>query len=107
MYEGILEIIAGLAGLGGFVSMLVNILKMVGVVKDGTSDKWFEGINLLAFAVVAVIFFLNVNIDWAQVDDWLKVLSMLFGLVIQLLGGRVTYNTLRGIPVIGYSFKEE
>ena len=103
MYENVLEILAGLAGLGGFISVLVNLLKSVGVVQDGTSEQWFGGINILAFIAVAVVYFLNVDVDWSNIDSWLQALASLIGLVIQLVGGKVAYNNLRGTPVVGYS----
>ena len=41
MLEEILAIIAGMAGLGAFVSMLINLLKAIGLVQDGQADKAF------------------------------------------------------------------
>ena len=45
MLENILMIIAGLAGLGAFVSILINVLKKIGIIKDGQSEQWYQGIN--------------------------------------------------------------
>jgi len=107
--ENVLEIIGGLAGLGGFVSVIVNLLKKAGIVKDGTADQWFEAINLGAFVIVAGVYVWKVDIDWTQVDAWLQALASLLGLVVQVVGGRATYDVLRGVPFVGFSFakKEE
>jgi len=107
MLEDILLLLAGLTGLGGLVSVIVNLLKAVGVVKDGTSETWFQILNLAAFIGVAVIYFVQVNIDWGQLDQWLILLSTLLGYVLQILGGKLTYKAIGGkAPLIGYSFSD-
>ena len=107
MLEEIMLLLAGLAGLGGLISVLVNLLKVVGVVKDGTSEQWVQGFNLVAFVVVAVIYFTKVQVDWAQVDGWLSVLATFIGFVVQLFGSKVTYAVTRGAPVIGFSYSKQ
>ena len=107
MFEQITLIVAGLAGLGGVISILVNLLKMSGVVKPGTSDQWFAGINFAVFTGVAVVYILQYPVNWGQVDEWLRLLAGLLGLLVQMLGGRLTYEVLRGTPVIGYTFQSE
>lgn len=107
MLDDILLLIAGLAGLGGFISVLVNLLKLVGIVKDGTSEKWFQILNLVAFVAVMVIYLMQIQMDWVKVDDWLILLSGLLGYVVQILGGQLTYQTIGGkAPVIGFSFSK-
>lgn len=107
MLDDILLLIAGLAGLGGFISVLVNLLKLVGIVKDGTSEKWFQILNLLAFVGVMVVYLLQIQMDWGKLDDWLILLSALIGYVVQILGGQLTYQTIGGkAPVIGFSFSK-
>lgn len=107
MLDNVLLILAGLTGLGGFISILVNLLKMTGVIKPGTSDKWYGGINLVAFIAVSVVYFINKPVDWGVIDDWLRVFTALIGLVLQMFGGQVTYQVLKGAPLVGYSFDEE
>ena len=108
MLDDILILIAGLSGLGGLISVIVNILKQVGVVKDGTSETWFQILNLIAFVGVAVVYFLKLPLDWGQVDSWLILISAFLGYVAQILGGKLTYKTIGGkAPVIGYLFEDE
>ena len=107
MLEDIMLLLAGLAGLGGFISVLVNLLKALGVVKDGTSQQWVQGFNLVAFVAVAVAYFGKFQVDWAQVDGWLAVLSTFLGFVVQLFGSKVTYMVTKGTPIIGFSYTEE
>ena len=79
-----MRLLAGLAGLGGLISVLVNFLKVVGVVKDGTSEQWVQGFNLVAFIAVAVIYFAEFQVDWAQLDGWLTVMATFIGFIVQL-----------------------
>ena len=107
MLEDILRLLAGLAGLGGLISVLVNLLKAIGVIKDGTSERWVQGFNLVAFIAVAVVYFMKVQVDWAQIDGWLGVLATFIGFVVQLFGSKVTYAVTRGAPVIGFSYSKQ
>lgn len=107
MLEDILRLFAGLAGLGGLISVLVNLLKAIGLVKDGTSEQWVQGFNLVAFIAVAVVYFMKVQVDWAQIDGWLEVLATFLGFVVQLFGSKVTYAVTRGAPVIGFSYSKQ
>ena len=107
MLEDILRLLAGLAGLGGLISVLVNLLKAIGLVKDGPSEQWVQGFNLVAFIAVAVVYFMKVQVDWAQIDGWLGVLATFIGFVVQLFGSKVTYAVTRGAPVIGFSYSKQ
>ena len=107
MLEEIMRLFAGLAGLGGLISVLVNFLKVVGVVKDGTSEQWVQGFNLVAFIAVAVIYFAEFQVDWAQLDGWLTVMATFIGFIVQLLSSKVTYSVTKGLPVIGFSYSNK
>jgi uncharacterized membrane protein len=106
MLENILMIIAGLAGLGAFVSILISVLKKIGVIKDGQSEQWYQGISLFVFLAVTVVYFLKVPIVWSDVNEWLKLLTFILGYVIQILGGQLTYNTIKGTPLLGFSYEK-
>lgn len=105
MYEEILTILGGLAGLGGFISIMVNILKLVGVAKDGTGGVWFQALNLIAFLAVGVVYLSQAKVDWTQIDEWLKVLTLVAGFVVQIFTGQKTYSLTEGAPLIGYRHK--
>ena len=107
MLEEIMLLLAGLGGLGGLISVLVNLLKAIGVVKDGTSERWVQGFNLVAFVAVAVVYFTKVQVDWSQVNDWLSVLATFIGFIVQMFGSKVTYVVTKGAPVIGFSYSNK
>lgn len=107
MLEEILLLLAGLTGLGTLISVIVNLLKIIGIVKDGTSETWYQILNLVAFVGVAVVYFAKLEVDWGQVDQWLILLSALIGYVLQILGGKLTYQTIGGkLPILGYSHSQ-
>jgi len=107
MTEDILALLAGLAGLGGFISILVNVLKSIGVVKDGTSETWVRALNLLSFVAVAVVYFMKVQVEWSLVNGFLVLGSTLLGMILQLFTSTLTYAQVKGIPVIGFSYSEQ
>ena len=107
MLEEILKLIAGMAGLGAFTSMLINLLKAVGLVKDGQADKAFKIADLVVFVVVMVVYLVKVPVDWTQVDQWLVLLTALLGYVVSVFSGEFTHDTIKGTPLIGYSYSEK
>ena len=107
MLENILLILSGLAGLGGFVMIVVNLLKCVGLISDGDSDKWYKILNLGAFTAVAGLYLANVPLDWALVDSWIVLLAAFLGYFLEIFAGQVGYKLLKGTPVIGFSFESK
>ena len=107
MLEEILAIIAGMAGLGAFVSMLINLLKAIGLVQDGQADKAFKVADLIVFVAVMVVYLVKVPVDWTQVDQWLVLLTALFGYVVSIFSGEFTHDTIKGTPLVGYSYSEK
>lgn len=106
MFENVFAILAGLAGLGGLISMLVNVGKALGWIKDGQGGTWFEVLNFIAFVVVGVLYFVEVEVDWSTVDSFLEITASVIGLVLQIGFGKLTYKTVKGGPLIGFSYSE-
>jgi hypothetical protein len=46
-------------------------------------------------------------VDWAQVDEWLVLLTALLGYVVSVFSGEFTHDTIKGTPLIGYSYSEK
>ncbi len=101
MIDDILAILASLGGLGSFISMVVNFLKVLKVVKDGTSEQWVQGLNLVSFVAVAIVYLLNVQVNWDTVNIIIGFLVTLLGFVVQMIASKVTYSATKGIPIIG------
>jgi len=107
MVTEILAIIAGLTALGAVVSMLINILKMVGVIKDGDSERWVQVANLIVFLVVATLYILKTPVNWGGVNQLLEVIGVILGYLVQILGSKITYPLVKHTPVIGFTFSDK
>jgi hypothetical protein len=90
------------------VPIVVNLLKRLGIIEDGTSDQWHRGLQLLAFVVIggATAVF---SIDYGPIDVVVTQIANIIAQLLQLgvlfkVGPMVHYNILRGTPVVGKSF---
>lgn len=100
---------ATLTGVAMFIPAIVNALKKIGLVKDGTSDIWTMSLNMLAFLALGVAQITGYS-DLVPVFDeqagmLANVINVVIGYVYQLFASRVTYQqVLAGLPLIGKSF---
>lgn len=111
MFENIVLEVGALIGFAAFVSLVVNVLKFFGVVKDGTADKWVAGFNLVGvLALFAVRMFIP-DFNPIQIDSVLQQIALIgayiMSYVTMLLGSKLTYIATKGLPVIGKSNSEE
>ena len=105
-----MEILLGftsLAGVAALIALIINVLKTLGVVKDGTAQNWSAGLNLAAMVILFVlkIFVPTVDIEGvdAKIVEFLPVATVVIGYVLQLLSSKLTYLAIKGIPVVGRS----
>lgn len=107
MFENILLELSALIGFAAFVSVLVNVLKAVGVVKDGYADKWVAGFNLAGVLALFVVRLFIPDFDPLLIDSTLKEVAVIgayiLSFVSMLLGSKLTYLAVRGLPLIGKS----
>ena len=117
--QSIVTILASLTGLGGAFSLLVNIAKMFGWVKDGQSEVVYTGLGIIGLAIVWVVqffvpsFFPNVPfVNLPQLDAFLagvvKVGSAILEFLVLNKAGTLLYSKVRGVvPLLGYSFSDK
>lgn len=90
--ESILAILTALVGWPALVALVIDILKYVGAVNDGTAGKWNLGLNLLGFIAVAVITGRFPDFDIPGFDyvlfEYVKIAAYIFTIVVQVLGAR-------------------
>ena len=107
MFENILAEFATLAGFAALASLLVNVLKFFGVVTDGTADKWVAGFNLVGVVGLYALRKVMPGYDVLPIDSTLAEVALVgayvFSYVTMILGSKLTYFALRGLPVIGKS----
>lgn len=106
--DNILHIVEGLVGTFALIALLINILKYVGVVNDGTAGKWSAALNLVVLITVTVVFKLYPTFDFGSVDakigELAKVAGIVFAYIIQLIGSRATHVAMtRGLRINAFS----
>ena len=103
----ILKIIAGfatLAGVSSLVAVLVQIGKLVGLVKDDTAGKWAAGLNLFAFAVLCYFGIFQPQIALEVLDGYAAQIAVaalfVLGFVTQMTVSKPTYTAFKaaGVP---------
>jgi len=101
---------ASLIGISKLIAALVNLLKLTGLVKDGTANKWAAGMNLAAF--IALVIFgvfrpdLTMNILDGYAGQIAMVILFVLGFIVQITGSQSAHNALKaaGVPLIGASY---
>jgi hypothetical protein len=108
MFKEVLTLVASLVGISSVISLLINVLKTVGVVKDGTAQNWSAGANLVIVLIVYSLRLFKPEIDVTSFDpifaEIATVGSFVFAYVSSLLTSKLTYYAVKGLPVVGKSF---
>jgi hypothetical protein len=101
----LLHTLLSLGGFGALIGLIINILKTVGVVKDGQATNWATGLNLVL--LVALFIGKVVGFDVAGLDGIASQFAdsgiAILQLIVMIGGSRLFHNTLRGVPVVGRS----
>ena len=100
----------GLAGVGAAIAVIINVLKYAGVVKDGTSQTWSAGLNILGLAGMFALKIFNPDVDLAGLDATVAQVAeaclVMFGYLVQLLSSKGFHELVRNVPLIGKSISE-
>lgn len=108
---GLVQQLATLAGVGAFIAALVNLCKMLGIIKDGQAKTFVVGFALLALNLLFVAHL--VGISDAQIADWdiklalaAKFITFVVSIIVQVVAADLTHVALseKGVPVIGFSY---
>lgn len=104
--QTVTEVLA-LLGFAAFISLVVNILKFFGVVKDGTADKWVAGFNLVGILALYFVRLFLPTFDPLPIDNVLAQIAAVGGFILSYLtmifGSKITYKAVRGLPMVGKS----
>ena len=100
---------AALVGVAALIAVLINVMKLVGVVKDGQAPTWSAGLNLAGLIALLVLKVVKPEFDPGEVDQQAGTLAeigvLITGFVLQLLASKATHAAVKGVPVIGTSFE--
>jgi len=109
--DQVLAVAGSMVGLWALLSLAVNILKVAGVVDDGTSGKWSAIFNLLAIGAVAYILGSNPAFDFAKLDASLQVIAQFGALVltylINVMGTKAVHAVqVKGLGIRAFTFSK-
>jgi hypothetical protein len=99
-----------LLGVAALIAVLVNLGKIIGVVKDGTAMYWASGLGLIAFVTLAVLGIFRPDLSTVFLDhvalQIATVLTFILGFITQIVAAPWFHGMLSAgsVPLIGKSF---
>lgn len=103
---------ASLIGVSKLIAAVINLLKTIGVVKDGTSAKWAAALNLLAFLTLVLLGVFRPDLTMELLDGYAgqiaAILLFVLGFISQIVGSQSAHIALSNarVPLIGKSFSK-
>lgn len=108
MFEQALLVFASLIGFSALVALVVNVLKSLGIVKEGYVTRWVAGFNLVGILAVYVALKFFPGFEILPIDSALAEIatigSFIFTEVLMIFGSRLTHEAVKGVPAVGKSF---
>lgn len=101
----VITVAASLVGVWALLSVLIDVLKFVGVVDDGTSGKWSAILNLGVLGVVAFILASDPEFDFGVLDAQLQTLAKFGSLVLTYLINMLGTKAMHQVQVKGLGIK--
>jgi hypothetical protein len=99
-----------LAGVSALVSMLVQIFKLAGLIKDGNTGKWTAAFNLAAFVVLVYFGVFQPSVALEVLDGYAAYLAQIalfvLGFVVQMTTAKPVYAAFKNarVPLFGFSY---
>lgn len=103
---------ASLLGVSALIAALVNLLKVIKVVKDGTSAQWAAALNLAAFIALVAFGVFRADLAMDILDGYAGQIAMIIlfilGFITQMTGSKPAHDQLAAasVPLIGKSFSD-
>jgi hypothetical protein len=99
-----------LAGVAGAIAMVINILKLFNLVKDGQAQTWSAALNLGALVLFLALKIYNPALDLifldAQIAQVVAIGLVILGYLSQLGVSKLTHIVVKRTPVIGTTYSE-
>jgi hypothetical protein len=107
MFDNLLIQLAGLAGFAALFTLIINVLKSVGVVKDDTAPVWSAGFNIAGLVALYVLGIVKPGFSVGGVDvevsGFVAAITPIVNWVIMMASSKVAHNAVRGVPWLGKS----
>ena len=109
-FQSMIQQFGALAGVAALITIIVNVLKQFGVVKDGTAQNWVAGLNLAGLAALISLRVFMPDVDIAALDSQAAQIAVLLAVVAAYISemglSKLTHKLLSGVPAIGKSFSK-
>ncbi|RPI95384.1 MAG: hypothetical protein EHM40_03280 [Chloroflexi bacterium] len=107
----VLMIAGSMLGLQALFSLLIDVLKYIGVIYDGNAGRWSAALNLIGLAGIAVVLWLNPTFDFPRLDAQLVIIaqfgSLIFAYIVQIAGTRqVHLFVTQGLGIWRFSLRQ-
>lgn len=104
------QVLTGLGssvGFAAFITALINVLKIPGFVKDGTSQTWSFVMNLAAFAGLLIAGVTGIQVDVPGLDAGAETIAKILVAAAEFFAmlktSPATHEAVKGVPVVGTS----
>ena len=103
-FDQVLLVAGQMLGLQLLIAVLINVLKVSGVVDDGTAGKWSAALNLLSLFGIGVALGINPSFDFAAIDtqltDIAKFAALALAYIVQIAGTKSMHHlTVDGLGI--------
>ena len=107
MFDSLVVQWGSLLGFAAVIAVVINLLKLAGVVKDDTAQIWSAALNLAGLAGLLLVKVFQPEVDIPGLDqqaaEFANVMTVMVAYISQLLSSKVTHYAIRGIPFFGVS----
>lgn len=96
-----------LVGVAALITLLINLGKKFGIVKDGMAPTWSAGLNLIGLALLLMTrqYFPDMDINGldGEITKFVEVAAVVVAYIVQLTGSKYFHSLLRSVPLVGAS----
>ena len=110
--DQVLKIASILVGVASLISLVVNVLKWVGVVNDGTAGKWQAALNLGILIAISGLLRINPAFDFGKLDaqaaELARVIGVVFFYVTQIITSKSVHASVtHGLGIKPFSYSRQ
>ena len=105
--EDFIFLFGALVGIPAVITVVINVLKKVGLVKDGQGEQWSQWMNFVSFVGLFVLGQFFPEVDLGAVDEFALQIADLgaFALALLPIGMKVSgaaHDAMAGLPLLGH-----
>lgn len=108
MLDEIVILVSSLVGFSALITLLINVAKWIGWIQDGQAQKYSAGANLILILAVYFLKLFRPDFNITTLDPIMAeaaaVGTLIFSYILQLGFGKMTHETVKGLPIVGKSF---